>query len=70
MEENGKRRKKQDHFLENFAKENGKMSSPICWIKKQLFLVSTSQQDSKKCENWRNHFSRFFSAKIFFKKTK
>ena len=33
------------------------------------FFLSTSQQESKKCENWRNHFSRFFSQK-FFKKTK
>ena len=34
-----------------------KMSSPICWMKNNI-LSDTSQQASKKCENWRNHFSR------------
>ena len=33
------------------------MSSPICWIKNNIFS-DTSQQASKKCENWRDHFSR------------
>ena len=35
--------------------------------KKQLFF-STSQQDSKKCENWRP-FLKFFSRKFFIKKS-
>ena len=33
------------------------MSSPICWMKNNIFS-DTSQRASKKCENWRNHFSR------------
>ena len=63
MEENGKRRKKGRSFLENFAKENGKISSPICW-KKNNYFFSTSQQDSKTCENWRP-FLKFFFEKFF-----
>ena len=32
-----KKKKKRRFFLGNFAKENGEMSSPICWIKNNYF---------------------------------
>ena len=41
-----KKKKKGRSFLENFAKVNGEMSSPIC-LKKNNFFFSASQQDRK-----------------------
>ena len=44
MEENVKRRKKKRSFLEIFAKENGEMSSPICWMKTKKFRIHHNRQ--------------------------
>ena len=68
MEENGKSREKGRSFLENLAKDNGKVDFPICWIKNNFFF-STSQQESQKCENWRNHFPKQMFTEIFNKKS-
>ena len=68
MEENGKRREKGRSFLENLAKENGEMSSPICWIKNNFFFQHVTTRKSKKCENWRNHFSKKKKSSDIFNK--
>ena len=54
-----KKKKKERSFLENFAKENGKMSSPICCIKKQLFSARHNKI-VKNVKNGETIFSRFF----------
>ena len=65
MEENGKRRKKGRSLLEIFAKENGKMFFPTCWIKNFFFFSARHNRIVKKCEAGRPFFKFFFFAKIF-----
>ena len=52
-----KKRREQKNKEKWQKEKKQKMSSPICWMKNNFFS-DTSQQASKKCENWRNHFSR------------
>ena len=42
-----KKKKKGRSFLEEFAKENGKMSSPICWIKNNYFFSARHNRTVK-----------------------
>ena len=62
-----KKKKKGRSFLENFAKENGKMSSTICCIKKQLFFSARHNRKAKNVKIGETIF-QVFVAKIVFKK--
>ena len=67
MEENGKKEKKGRSFLENFANEDGKMSSPICCLKKQKNSARHNRL-VKYVKIGETIFQDFFFAKIFFNK--
>ena len=58
-----KKKKKRKILLGNFCEREWQDVLHNFLFKKQHF--STSQQDSQKCENWKNHFSRFFSRRFF-----
>ena len=62
-----KKKKKGRSFLENFAKENGEMSSPTCWRKNNYFSARHNRI-VKNVKNWRPFF-KFFSRNFFFKKS-
>ena len=69
MEENGKRRKKGRSFLDNFAKENGKMSSPICCARCGFFFSARLNRMVKNVKNGRPFFKFFFRENFFIKKS-
>ena len=49
-----KKKKREQKKKEKWQKEK---KLKMFWLKNNIFS-DTSQQASKKCENWRNHFSR------------
>ena len=69
MEENGKRRKKGRSFLDNFAKENGKMSSPICCTGCCFFFSARHNKIVENVKNGRPFFKFFFRENFFIKKS-
>ena len=51
-------------ILEKFAKENGKMSSPFCWMKNNYFSARHNRI-VKNVKSGETIFQDFFFAKIF-----